>query len=177
MDPFDRFLRRSLDDVLVTQGILTRERADEMLSSATSGGVPFATVVLESGTVTAWDLARIVAVHYQMPVHPLGNYRFDKDVFKGLSPQLLHRHMAVPLSVLGKTRTFAVLEPPSRALLDELTKTCGPSVFFFVAEGPAITKVLDEHAKLPSVHEDQGWQKLFESAEQEVLKGLKKTRA
>ncbi len=177
MDPSDRFLRRSLDEVLVAQGVLTRERADEMAKSATTGGVPFATVVLEGGALTAWDLARLVAVHYQMPVHPLQGYRFDKAAFEGMSPEMLHRHQILPLAVLGKTRTFAVVEPPDRALLDELTKACGPSVFFFVSEAPAVAKALDENAKLAPPAQDQGWQKLFESAEEEVMKGLGKTRA
>ena len=63
MDPFDRFLRRPLDELLVSQSILSREKADEMMASAEQAGEPLATVVLEAGTLTAWDLARTIAVH------------------------------------------------------------------------------------------------------------------
>lgn len=179
MDPFDRFLRRPLDDLLVAQGLLSRERADELIASAEVAGEPFATSVLESGTLTAWDLARTIAVHYQMPVHPLAGYRFEKELLMGLRPAALHRYQVIPLGVFGATRTFAVVEPPNRALLDELTATCGPSVFFFVAEAPEIARLLREHVKVVDASADAGWQRLFDDAEVEVAKGLtvKKPRA
>jgi Type II secretion system (T2SS), protein E, N-terminal domain len=176
VDPFDRFLRRTLEDVLVAQGVLPRERADEFQATAASGNVPFATVLLDSGTMTAWDLARTVSLHYQMPVQPLAGYRFDKDLFSILKPNILHRYQALPLGVFGRTRTFAVVEPPCRPLLDELMSACGGSLFFFAAEGPEVARALQEHVKVVDVESDGSWQKLFESAEQEVMKSLGDTR-
>jgi hypothetical protein len=172
VDPFDRFLRRPLDDLLVSVGTLSREKADEMLASAETSGEPFATVVLEAGTLTAWDLARTVAVHYQMPVLPLAGYRFEKELLVGLQPEMLHRYQVVPLGVFGATRTFAVIEPPSRALLDELTNACGTSIFFFAAEANEVARILREHVKVVDANADAGWQKLFDAAEVEVAKGL-----
>jgi len=172
MDPFERFLRRPLDEVLVGQGLIPRERADELVESAKESFEPFGTAVLDSGVLTAWDLAKTVATHYQMPVQPLAGYRFEKELFQGLRPEMLHRHQVVPLGVFGRTRTFAVLEPPSRELLDELTAACGTNLYFFVAEGPEIRRVLRDTVKVVDSTNDTGWQKLFDSAEQEVVKGL-----
>ena len=174
MDPFDRFLRRTLDDVLVSQGVLTREKADEFIASANAAGEPFSTVVLEAATMTPWDLARTVATTYQMPVQPLGGYRFDKDLFAGFRPEMLHRWQVVPLGIFGQTRTFAVSEPPCRGLLDELQAVCGSSLFFFVSEATEIHRALREHVKVVDPSSDSRWQKLFDSAEEEVAKGLTK---
>jgi len=179
-DPFDRFLRRPLEDVLVTQGLLSREKASELVATAQTAGEPLSVVVLESGTLTAWDLARLVATHYQMPVQPLLGYRFDKDLAFGLKPEVLHRYQVLPLGVFGNTRTFAIAEPPSKPVLDELTSMCGnSSIFFFVSEAPEIAKTLREHVKVVDSAADAGWQRLFDSAEEEVAKGLgrPKTRA
>jgi hypothetical protein len=178
VDPFDRFLRRPLDELLVGQGVLAREKADEMRAAAETAGEPFASVVVESGTLTPWDLARTIAVHYQMPVLPLAGYRFDKELVVGLQPETLHRYQVVPLGVFGATRTFAVIEPPSRALLDELTSACGTSIFFFAAEANEVARILREHVKVVDANADAGWQKLFDEAEVEVAKGLtpKKSR-
>lgn len=172
MDPFDRFLRRPLDEVLVAHGALSRERADELLESAKTSSEPFGAVVVESGAMTAWDLAKAVATHYQMPVQPLSGYRFDRDLFEGLKADVLHRHQTVPLGIFGRTRTFAVLEPPCRALLDDLTSLCGTNLYFFVAEGPDIARVLRDLVKVVDTTKDSSWQKLFDSAEQEVTKDL-----
>jgi hypothetical protein len=172
MDAFDRFLRRPLDEVLVTQTLMTREKADSLLKSATAAQEPFAKAVLDAGNLTSWDLARLVATHYQIPVQPLAGYKFEKSLFEGLRPEMLHRHQLVPLAVFGKTRTFAVLEPPRKELADELTKTCGTSLFFFAAEGPEIARALRDHVQLVDAASDLGWHKLFDSAEAEVSKGL-----
>ena len=174
MDPFERFHRRSLADVLAAQGILPRERIDELAATAKTSGEPLGTVLLESGAMTAWDLAKSIAAQYQMPVHPLTGYRFDKEVVEGLRSDLLHRNQVMPLARFGSTRTFAVLEPPSRELIAELQSACGPSIFFFVAEGPEIRRSLHEHVKVVDAAKDGAWQQIFDVAEQSVMKGLSK---
>jgi len=173
LDPFDRFLRSSLDETLVAQGTLPRAKADELVSSAAQAGEPFATALLDASIVTPWDLARLIALHYQMPVQPLAGYQFDKDIFTGLRGDMLHRHRVVPLSSFGRTRTFAVLEPPNRLMLDDLQEACGPSLFFFVAEAPEIDRVLSERTKVVDATSDTSWHKLFDSAEEEVTRALK----
>lgn len=173
MDPFDRFLRRPLQEALVSQNVLPREKAESLRESAAAADEPFAKAVLDAGVLTAWDLARLVAVHYQMPVQPLAGYKFEKELFEGLRPAALHRHQLVPLAIFGRTRTFAVLEPPTKELIEELTTTLGTSLFFFVAEGPEIARTLRDHVQLVNVTADRGWHKLFDSAEEEVSKSLR----
>jgi hypothetical protein len=172
VDPFDRFTRHPLEEVLVGEGSLTRARAEELLGSARTTGEPFALVLLESGAMTAWDLAKTVATHYQMPVHPLTGYRFDKSLVEGVEAGMFHRHHIVPLGLFGRTRTFAVVQPPNRELIDELTAAYGTSLFFFVAEGPDIARVLREQVKVVDVEKDAGWSKLFDEGEQSVSKTL-----
>lgn len=177
MDPFDRFTRHPLEEVLVGGGNLTRERADELAASARVTGEPFALVLLESGAMTAWDLAKTIATHYQMPIHPLVGYRFDERLLEGVEADIFHRHQIVPLGAFGRTRTFAVLSPPDRPLIDALTAAYGPSLFFFVAEGTDITRVLREHVKVLDAKKDSGWEKLFDAAENEIAKAPGKAPA
>jgi hypothetical protein len=166
-----------LDELLVAQGVLSRDKADELLASAETSDEPFATAVLESGVLTAWDLARTIAIHYQMPVHPLAGYRFDKELMRGIRPATLFRHQVVPVGLFGATRTFAVIEPPSRALLDELVACCGHSIFFFVAEAPEVARLLADNVKMVDPNADGGWKRLFDDAEEEITKGIAPTPA
>lgn len=177
MDPFDRFTRHPLEEVLVGEGALTRARADELLASAHSTGEPFGLVLLESGTMTPWDLAKTIATHYQMPVHPLTGYRFDKDLLEGVDAGVFHNHHVIPLGAFGRTRTFAVLQPPDRVLIDELTAAYGSSLFFFVAEGTEITRILREHVKVIDTEKDSNWSKLFDAAEEGISKGATAKKA
>src|SRR5262245_40683271 len=148
MDPFERFHRRSLADVLVAQGTVSREKVDELVAAAKTSGEPLGSLLLEAAVLTAWDLAKTVAAQYQMPVHPLAGYRFDKGAMEGLRSDVLHKNQVMPLARFGNVRTFAVLEPPSRELISDLQATCGPSLFFFAAEGPEIRRALHEHVKV-----------------------------
>ncbi len=172
MDPFDRYLRRPLDEVLVAQGVTTRERMDELVASARETSELLGVVVLESGALTAWDFAKTIASQYQLPVQPLAGYRFDKELVASVPPEVLHRHQMLPLGVFGRTRTFAIMEPPTRELLAELQGHFGASLFFFVSEGPEIARALREHVKMVDADRDTSWQRLFDSAEEEITKGL-----
>ena len=49
MDPHNRLFRRSLRDVLVDQGVLTQEQADELVESAYENSEPFGLVVVDAG--------------------------------------------------------------------------------------------------------------------------------
>lgn len=173
MDPFERFHRRSLRDVLVSQGTLTNEHADELIDAAHQANEPFGTVVLDSGALTPWDLAKTVATHYQMPVLPLLGYRFDKALADGLPASLLYQHQVLPVGRFGKTWSFAVVEPPGRGTIEDLKQVCGASMFFFVAEAPEVTRLLREHVKVVDVGADTAWQSIFEEGQQNVLSDSK----
>ena len=77
MDPHERFYRRSLRDVLVSQGVLAQDQAEELVVSARDAHEPFGCVVVDAGYLSAWDLAKTLAAAYQMPVLPLLGYKFD----------------------------------------------------------------------------------------------------
>lgn len=168
MDPFDRFHRRSLRDVLVAQGVISNEQADELIDSARQTNEPLGAVVLEAGHLTAWDLTKTVATHYQMPVLPLIGFRFDKELSEGLPPSLLHQHQVLPVGRFGRTWSFAVIEPPSRELIEDLREVCGNSLFFFVADAPELLRTLREHIKVMDVAADSAWQAIFDVADQNV---------
>lgn len=177
MDPLDRFLRRPLHEVLVSQGVLAKDQVDALIESARSAGDSLGSAIVDSGALTPWDFARTIATHYQMPVHVLAGYKLEKDFSAGYPPDLLHRHRIVPLARFGRTRTFAVMEPPTRPMVAELQEAIGHAtpIYFFVAPADEITRVLDENVKIVDVAADQGWHTIFDSAEQEVLKDLKRS--
>lgn len=168
MDPFDRFYRRSLRDVLVSQNVLSNEQADELIDAARQSNEPFATVVIEAGHMSPWDLAKMLAIHYQLPVLPLGGYRFDTSLVQGLPASLLYQHRMLPVGRFGKTWSFAVVEPPTRDLVEDLRGVCGSSMFFFAADAQEIGRLLRENVKVVDVAADSGWQALFDEADQNL---------
>jgi MshEN domain len=172
MDPHHRFHRRSLRDVLIAQGVLTSEVADELVTAARESHEPFGAVVVEAGRISSWDLAKVVAAHYQMPVLPLAGFQWDRDLMDGVSPATLYQYQVVPVGRFGTVWSFAVVEPPSRDCLDALREECGNSLFFFVSEAPEVQRLLRENVKVVDVSTDQSWKSIFDTADQNVLEGL-----
>lgn len=170
MDAHHRFERRSLRDVLIDQGVLNTELADELMTSARENGEPFGSVVVEGGHMTAWDLAKVVATHYQMPYLPLQGFDFDKELSQGIAAATLFHHQVLPVGRFGKTVSFAVVEPPSRdciAALQEAAET--NSLFFFVGEAPDVNQLLTEHVNLVDSTGDTSWHDIFDSGDRNVL--------
>jgi type IV pilus assembly protein PilB len=162
--------------VLIQQGVLTAEQADELIDAAHQANEPFAAVVLDAGSLTAWDLAKCVATHYQMPVLPLSGYRYEKSLAEGLPASLLYQHQVLPVGRFGRTWSFAVVEPPNRDVIEDLKQVCGGSMFFFVAEAPDLQRMLRENVKVMDVASDTSWQSIFDEGAKTVA-GSTKTKA
>lgn len=169
MDPYERFYRRSLRDILVGQGVLTQEQADELVEAAYEANEPFGTVLVDAGHLTAWELVKTVAAHYQMPVLPLAGYDLETAILEGIPAATLYQHQMLPVGRFGNTWSFAVVEPPNKECVESLREICGNSMFFFVSEVSEIQRLLQEHVKVVDVASDTSWQSIFDSGDRRVL--------
>lgn len=169
MDPYERFYRRSLREILVGQGALTAEQADELAESAYESNETFGHAVVDAGHLTPWELTKVVAVHYQMPVLPLNGYDYDPGLLEGVPAATLFQYQVLPVGRFGRTWSFAVIEPPSRECLAALKEACGAAVFFFVSEADAVHQLLAQHVKVVDAKSDRGWQTIFDAADARVL--------
>ncbi|MDA1194124.1 MAG: hypothetical protein O2894_02985 [Planctomycetota bacterium] len=165
MDRYERFYRRSLRDVLVGQGIISAELADELAESAYEAGEAFGYAVVDAGHMSAWDLTKVVAGHYQMPVLPLAGYEFDDSIMDGMSAATLYQYQVLPVDRFGRAWSFAVAEPPSRDCVAALREAFGSAIFFFVADAEVVKNMVREHVKVVDATSDKGWQSLFDSAD------------
>ena len=168
MDRHERFYRRSLRDVLVGQGVLTAEAADELAESAYEAGEPFGFAVVDAGHLTAWDLTKTVANSYQMPVLPLKGYDYDADMLDGMSAATLYQYQVLPVGRFGRSWSFAVSEPPSRECVAALKEAFGGALFFFVSDAELIKEMVSEHIKVVDATSDKSWQSMFDTADEAI---------
>mgnify|MGYP001204064980 CR=1 FL=1 len=168
MDPYDRFTRRSLRDVLVADGVLTNEQADDLVESAYETSEPFGYVVVESGHLTPWELMKRIAASYQMPVVPLEGYRLPADLIETVPATLLYQHQVLPLGSFGQSWTWACATPPTKDLIDSLREHCGPSHFFFVGDMTVIQRMLQDNVRVLDVTADDAWTGVFDAGEEAV---------
>lgn len=173
MQAHDKFQRRSLRDVLVSQGHLPAELADELVTDARSSHEPLAAVVVNSGHMTAWEMVRTVSTHFHMPVLPLAGYLLDTDLAKSVPAPTLYQYHVLPVGRFGKVMSFAAIEPPGRDCIASLQEACGhQGIFFFVAEVPEVQRMLRDNIKVLDAKSDTTWQNIFDEADQSVLDGM-----
>lgn len=168
MDRYERFYRRSLRDVLVGQGVLTAEQADELAESAYEASESFAYALVDAGFLSPWELATVVAGFYQLPVLPLVGYEYDADTLEGTSAATLFQYQVLPIGRYGRTWSFAVAEPPSRECIAALRESFGHALFFFAADAEIVKNMISEHVKVVDAKGDTGWTSLFDDADQRV---------
>ena len=169
MDVHNRFERRSLRDVLIAQGALSTELADELMSSAREENEPFGAVVVDAGHMTAWDLSKAIITHYQMPYLPLHGFHYDEELASGLPTSTLYQYNVLPVGRFGKVCSFAVIEPPSRECINELQEACGNNLFFFVSDVQEVQRLLNDHVKVVDAKGDTSWKAVFDAGDQSVL--------
>jgi len=168
MDRYDRFYRRTLRDVLVGQGVLSPEQADELAESAYEENESFGHAIVDAGHLSSWELARTVASHYQMPVIPLRGYDYDETLCAGMSMAALYQYQVLPVGRFGKSWSFAVVEPPSRECISALREIFGNAIFFFVGEAEIVKELVGEHIKVVDAAGDKNWQSLFDAADAQI---------
>ena len=168
MDRYERFYRRSLRDVLVGQGALSAETADELAESAYEANEPFGYAVVDAGHMTSWDLVKTIAGHYQMPVLPLYSYDYDESLLEGVAAATLYQYQVLPVGRFGRTWSFAVVEPPSRECIAALREVFGPALFFFAAEAEHMKALMSQHVKVVDARSDKSWESLFDAADAQI---------
>ena len=168
MDRYQRFYRRSLRDVLVGQGVLSPEEADELAESAYEEVEPFGYAVVDAGHLTSWELAKTVSGQYQIPVLPLKGYDYDDSILEGMSAATLYQYQILPVGRFGRTWSFVVVEPPSRECLSALKESFGPALFFFVGEAEIVKQMISDHVKVVDAAADRGWHSLFDVADEKI---------
>ncbi len=168
MDRYERFYRRSLRDVLVGQGVLSAEQADELAESAYQANEAFAYAVVDAGHLSPWELAKVIAGHYQMPVLPLVGYDYDETILDGMSAATLFQYQVLPVGRFGRSWSFAVAEPPTRECIGALKEAFGSALFFFAADAEAVKEMISEHVKVVDAASDQGWQSMFDDADESI---------
>ena len=174
MDPYDRYFRRSLRDVLLSEGVLTAEQADELTESAYAHDEPLGSVVVDSGYLTAWDLMQKIAATYQLPILLLDDYKVDDELLKSVPSTVLFHHGVFPLARFGQTWTWAITTPPTRELIASLREHCGPSHFFYAADMTHIQRLLHANTKVVDTSADDSWENIFDSGDEAVQQEIKK---
>lgn len=145
-------LQEKLEQLLVTNKLLTAEQLTSHKKSAKSTGTPLLTGLLQSGVVDNETLTQMIAKVSSVPYVNLTNVTIDQNVLTLLSRETAERYMAVPLGELSheqssgvKRLAIAMLDANNVQAVDFLANKIQRPLKVYLASEKGILHVLDQY--------------------------------
>jgi len=189
MTYYERLKRKRLSDILVDEGVASKEAVITALHEHQQGNQLLSHVLIRGGELREYDLVRVLVAQYQLPFLDLVNHSYHRDLIERFPGRLLSENRVIPLDSYGEVTSFVCQEFPSDAVFEELATLGVHRVFLFVALATDIRQALDGHvevddegatedavqARAVEMAADRTWTELFDTANEAIVTGMSET--
>ena len=134
--------RASLEEILVTRGVLLRADAEQVVRQAEETNRTVRAVLMEQGVLSEEALAEAMADQYGLRYEPLKDFRVDPEFFKTIPAEWMHRHPFVPVEDWDGVLTIAMADPQNLRAIDELELLIGREFTVVISSRTAILESL-----------------------------------
>lgn len=186
MKGMERITTVRLAEALSQSGLVPNEKITDALYQQDRSGHPFIEILVDTGEVSEWELARVVVQHFQLPFLMASSVIVNKKAVAVLPENLLFEHRLLPLDIVGKVLNISMPVLLTYKTLTLVQNLSGMNVFPFVGLASENTKFLyqlfpnhppEETDRRPyQAESDSGdtaaWENIFDLGDQEVLKDL-----
>ncbi|MCC6428353.1 MAG: type II/IV secretion system protein [Phycisphaerales bacterium] len=117
--------RLRLGDLLVDQGLISKDQLDQTLGDQKSSGKLLGELLVERGLVPALVLVQTVSRAIGLPGCVLRHGLIDPALLPLIGKEEAERLKAIPMFKLGQTLTVAMAEPQSLPAIDTLHRLTG----------------------------------------------------
>src|ERR1044071_2186194 len=109
-----------LGDILLREGLLSREKLVQALAEHRSTGMPLGYILAKQGLVPEVEVTRVVARQLRVRAVVLSRFGLDRRLTRLVPADIAKRHVVLPLKREGRTLTVAMANPTDQVLLQEL---------------------------------------------------------
>ena len=110
----------AIGDLLVREGLVTREQLKHAQGESRGNGNGLAWNLVKMGVVQEVELTKLLGRAYKVPAVDLSRFEVDPRILRLLPPDLATRHLVLPLKREGRTLTVAMVDPGNVGLLEDL---------------------------------------------------------
>jgi type IV pilus assembly protein PilB len=118
-------MERKLGDMLVKDGVISREDLETAIKEQERGGRSLGRILVDMGLATEWDMAAALGKQLNVPFITLSHYDIDAQVLGTIPVEIVKKYKIVPVDKTGDTLTIALSDPSNIYLLDELRLLTG----------------------------------------------------
>ncbi len=144
-------LQAKLEQLFVTDKVLTADNIASQKAKAQKTGTPLLTQLVQDKVITNEDLTRGIATVSQVPYVNLAKTDINQETLKLLPKEIAERYMAVPLGTLKSTTggqprlAVAMLDANNVQAVDFLANKIGRPIKVYMASEEGVQHVLDQY--------------------------------
>jgi type IV pilus assembly protein PilB len=129
---------------LVTDGLLTEERAREIQQKAVKSRESFVSLLVQDKVVPARKIADTASREFGIPLIDVLALDLANAPIKEVSEKLIRDHRALPVFVRGKRMFVALSDPTNLQALDEIKFNVGMATEPVLVEEDKLNKAIDQ---------------------------------
>jgi type IV pilus assembly protein PilB len=134
-----------LGDILIREGLITRDQLTAALSEQKSTGHRLGYVLVKLGLVQELEVTKVLARQYRMPAVDLGRFETDPKILKLVPSDFALKHVVLPLKREGRTLTVAMADPTNTGVLDDLKFITRYDLFPVIAGEYTLRNLIEKH--------------------------------
>ncbi|MEZ4752327.1 MAG: ATPase, T2SS/T4P/T4SS family [Bdellovibrionota bacterium] len=132
-----------LGDLLVKQGVVSREQMAEATSYSRQNRVRIGSALIQLGHVNENVFASFVAKLYGLTAVSLDGLAVSSDILELVPRTLAEKHTLVPISIEGSSLTVAMADPSNVAAVDDIRFLSNMDVVIHIAGENAIVSAIN----------------------------------
>lgn len=137
--------QKQVEETLVKDGVLTKEKLAELKSAAEKEGTPLLSFLVTGGHVSDEAMTKTIAHVTKVPYVNLSNAHIDPEVLDLLPQDIAERYMAVPLGEMQNRLVVAMLDADNVQAVDFLSNKIGRPLKVYAASESGIRQVLHQY--------------------------------
>ena len=134
-----------LGDLLIREGLITKDQLSKALSEQKSNGQRLGYNLVKMGFVQETEITKMLARQYRMPAVDLARFEADPKIIKLVPADVALKHLVLPLKREGRTLTVAMADPTNLSVLDDLKFVTRYDIFPVIAGEYTLRTALDKY--------------------------------
>jgi len=134
-----------LGDLLVREGLITKDQLDKALQEQKSNGQRLGYNLVKMGFVQETEITKMLARQYRMPAVDLARFEVDPKIVKMIPSDVALKHLVLPLKREGRTLTVAMADPTNLSVIDDLKFITRYDIFPVIAGEYTLRTALDKN--------------------------------
>jgi len=134
-----------LGDLLLREGLITREQLEKALAEQKQNGTRVGYNLVKLGFVPELEITKVLARQFKMPAVDLSKFEVDPKIVKLVPADVAVKHLVLPLKRDGRTLTVAMADPTNMGVVDDLKFITRYDIFPVIAGEFTLKNAIEKH--------------------------------